>query len=93
VLQRGTDDQSYIVIQKAQINSDEYRVFTCITFARWHGLHPAGMQTARITRYWCSKNQRTCLFLTKQTPTTKYGKIIFLNFILFFFFGEMTENK
>jgi len=62
VLQHGTDDQSCIMIHKGQINSDEHRVFTCITSARWHGLHLVGMKTARITRYWCSKNQRTCVF-------------------------------
>lgn len=61
VLQRGTDDQSCIMIHKGQINSDEHRVFTYITFARWHG-HQVGMQTARITRYWCSKYQRACVF-------------------------------
>jgi len=39
VLQHGTDDLPCIMIHKGQINSDEHRVFTCITFARWHGLH------------------------------------------------------
>jgi len=72
VLQCGTDDQSCIVIHKGQINSDEHRVFTCITFARWHGLYQVGMQTARITIYWCSKKSKDLCFLTKQTPTTDF---------------------
>jgi len=72
VLQHGTDDQSCIMIHKGQTNSDEHRVFTCITFAKWHGLHQVGMQTARITRYWRSKNQRTRVFFFDKTNSYHY---------------------
>jgi hypothetical protein len=61
-LQCERDDQSCIMIHNGQINSDEHRVFTCITFARWHGLYHVGMQTARITDTGVPKIKRPVFF-------------------------------